>query len=401
MREWPLKIIHYVTGFLILSSIHCLFASLAAGGDKKTFIYSLIYLPIVMLFSEVQKRTKHSWQFLLLSGIGIGFVYFVGRNSFDQKMSMILTVMASASYFYARAGKKKCWIEEPVYPFLAIYIIMILLEMKYESILLKNYAVYGAGVYYLLCMYKNNLDEMHRICDEGTRLERFPMKRLFQSNYVMMGFQTIIVALGMCAASVIGMDGALSKMMQMMRNGIAWLLRGLEAEELVATGEATEEAVQMAAAQTKELSAFMEILLSIGEFLGWIIVIGVTLYAIFKLLRKCYQLYLAFDMNSAENGDHIEQLYVVRSKDEKKILKKQKRETLFWDRSPNSKIRKIYKKRVLRDWKEIPDASMTPAEIEEKVVMSEKEKYLLHILYEKARYGKDSCTREEASAYKY
>ena len=56
---------------------------------------------------------------------------------------------------------------------------------------------------------------------------------------------------------------------------------------------------------------------------------------------------------------------------------------------------------MLRDWKEIPDASMTPAEIEEKVVMSEKEKYLLHILYEKARYGKDSCTREEASAYKY
>ena len=56
---------------------------------------------------------------------------------------------------------------------------------------------------------------------------------------------------------------------------------------------------------------------------------------------------------------------------------------------------------MLRDWEESPDASMTPAEIEEKVVMGEKEKCLFHILYEKARYGKDSCTKEEASAYKY
>ena len=367
MREWPLKIIHYVTGFLILSSIHCLFAALAAVGDRKTFIYSLIYLPVVVLLSESQKRARYFWQFLVFAGAGVGMTYLAAGNTFDRKMGIILAVLAATSYFYARASKKKCWVEEPIYPFLAIYIIMILLEMKYESNLLRNYAVYGAGVYYLLCMYKNNLDEMNKIMAEGSRLERFPMKRLFKSNYVMMGFQTIIVAFGMSAAAAFGMDGALAKLVRMIRGGIARLLRGLESDELAWGEAASEESMQMAAVQTQEVSRLMEIIQAVGEFLGWVIVIGVTAFAIFKILRKLYQLYLAFDLNSAENGDHIEQIYVTRNKDEKKMLRKQRADTARWDRTPNSKIRRIYKKRVLREWKEVPDSAMTPIELEEKI----------------------------------
>lgn len=401
MREWPLRMIHYLTGFLSLSTIHCLFASLAAGGDKKTFIYSLIYIPVIILFSEGQKRVKYSWQFLALIGAGIGVIYLAAGNTFDRKIGMVLAVMAAASYFYARAAKKKCWLEEPIYPFLAVYIIMILLEMKYDSILLEKYALYGACCYYLLCMYKSNLDEIYKIFDTGSRLERFPMKRLFQSNYVMMGFQTIVVALGMCAASVVGVDGALARMMQMLRKAVAKLLHGLESEELVWGEETAEESMQMAAAQTEEISRFMEILQAVGEFLGWVIVIGVTLLAVFKILKKLYQLYLAFDMNSAENGDKIEQLYVRASKDEKRALKNQKKERVFWDRTPDSRIRKIYKKRVLREWKEIPDPAMTPGELEERIVMEENEKHRFHTLYEKARYGCDSCTKEEAQGYRF
>ena len=401
MREWPLRIIHYLAGFMILSSIHCLFASLAAGGDGKTFIYSLIYLPVVILLSEGQKKVKYFWQFLIFAGAGTGLVYFVAGSSFDRKMGLVLAMLAAASYFYGRAAKKDCWLEEPIYPFLAIYIIMILLEMRYESALLRNYAVYGAGMYYLLCMYKNNLDEMYKIMDAGSRLERFPMKRLFQSNCVMMGVQTVIVALGMLAAGMLGMDGTLAKIVQMIRNGIARLLRGLESGDSVWGEQTAEEGMQMLPVQTEEVSRFMEILQAVGEFLGWIVAIGLTLFAIFKVLKKLYQLYLAFDMNSAENGDQIEQLFTVRSKDEKKMLKKQNAEVSRWDRTPDAKIRRVYKKRVLRDWKEVPDASMTPMEIEGKVSMGEKEKQIFHSMYEKARYGKESCSKEEATGYRF
>ena len=401
MREWPLKTIHYLTGFIILSTLHCTFASLAMGGDGQTFIYSLIYLPFVILLSEGQKRVRYSWKFLVLAGAGTGLLNVVSSSSFDKKMGLVLAILAAASYFYARASKKKCWIEEPIYPFLAIYILMILLEMKYSSALLRNYAIYGTGVYYLLCMYKNNLDEMQKILHTSAELERFPMKRLFQSNFVMMGIQTVIVTLGMCVAGTVGVDGALSRLVQMMRSVVAGLLRGLESEEAAWREEAAEESIQMAAAQTQELSRFMEILQAVGEFLGWVIAIAVTLFAVFKILRKLYQIYLAFDMNSAENGDQIERLSVAGSKDDKQMLKRQRSEMSRWDRTPNSKIRRIYKKRVLRDWREVPDASMTPLEIEERVSMGEKDKQVFHTLYEKARYGKEGCTREEASIYKY
>ena len=40
-------------------------------------------------------------------------------------------------------------------------------------------------------------------------------------------------------------------------------------------------------------------------------------------------------------------------------------------------------------------------EIEGKVSMGEKEKQIFHSMYEKARYGKESCTKEEAAAYRF
>ena len=390
MREWPLRIIHYLTGFLILSSVHCLFASLAGIEDKKTFIYTLIYFPIVILLSEGQKKVIRFWQFLLFAGAGLLLVYLAGGSVFDEKMGAVLTVGAAASYFYARASRKKCWLEEPIYPFLALYIIMILLEMRYQSELLRNYALYGAGAYYLLCMYKNNIDEMNLLMKEGKRLEIFSAKRLFLSNYLMMGIQTVIVGLGMFASAAVGMEGKLSQMLWSIRNGIARFLRRLESEELSWGAADSAASRQMPTAEMQEMSPFLEILMAVGEVLGWFLVIGITLFAFFKILKKLYQLYLAFDVNSAENGDEIEQILTVNSKEEKSMLKKQKKQSMFQSRTEDSKIRKAYKKQVLRGWNGIPDAALTPTELEARIIMEETQKQKLHDMYEKARYSKES-----------
>ena len=142
-------------------------------------------------------------------------------------------------------------------------------------------------------------------------------------------------------------------------------------------------------------SAFMEMLLKILDVLSWAFVIGLTLFVIYKILKKFYQLYLEFDMNSVENGDEIEKIYTVQTKDEKRKLKKQKEENLRWDRSPNAKIRKHYKKRVLKDVKELPAVYMTPEEIECGVNMPVDKKQIFHTLYEQARYANVECSKED------
>lgn len=401
MREWPLKMINYLTGFLLLSSLHCMLTAVVSQADIGTFYYGFVYLPIVILLSVSQKKAKYFWQYAVAAVLALGLEQIVIKSSFEKSLGLVLTLLAVASFFYARAVKKDCWLEVPVYPFLALYIIMYLLELRFHSDLMRNYAVFGAGIYYLLCMYQTNFDEMQRFMDVSAQLERFPMKRLVKSNYLMMGFQTVIVAIGMCIASAFGIDGILHKFSNALHSVLAWLLQWLESDELEWGAEGAAAEAEIMATETKELSAFMKAFLEVLDVFAWILVIAITAFVVYLILKMLYQLYLQFDMNSAENGDQIEQLYEIRAKDEKKALKKSRKESLFWDRSPNARIRKAYKKRILKERKEAPRKSMTPAEIEQGIIMEEEQKNIFHKYYEKARYGNVLCTKEEAQEYRF
>lgn len=395
MIKWMKRMINYLTGFLLLSSLHCIVVGLVNGGSRQTFIYSLVYLPAIILLSESQKQVKYFWQFVICSVIALAAIRFVYKGTFEQTLGTVLIIAAFLFYFYARAKKEECILETPMYYFLALYLVMWFLERQYPSELLEKYAVIGAGIYCLLCMYKINIDEMLQFIDLHGNLERFPQKRLLKSNLLMMGFQTIVVGTGMGIALSTGADGIADKIVTAIRKMFAWLLSFLESEEQHVGSEVSGGAAVMPPIGAEEPSAFMEMLLKLFDFLSWILVIGLTLFVLYKILKKFYQLYLEFDTNASENGDEIEQIFTFQTKEEKRKIKKKRNENLRWDRSPNARIRKIYKRRVLKDLKEIPKASMTPEEIEQNIVMPDGEKDVFHKLYEQARYGSVTCLKED------
>lgn len=403
MKKWPLRMINYLTGTLILSSLHCMVVAIVSGGDVKTVLHSMIYLPIIIMLSESQKRTKHFWQFAIFAVVAIAVVRFSYSGLFEQILGTVLAVGAVLMYFYTRAIKTEwtkieCPLETPVYQSLVLFLIMYFMGYQYSSEMLKNYAVLGAGFYCLLCMYKINFDEIFQIIDINGKLERFPEKRLFQSNLVMMGFQTIIVACGMGIFLSIRVDWAYEKIISIVRRFLEWLLHLLEAAAQNVDSEACDDTNFMLIIEAKEQNILVELLLQILEILSVILVIALILYFVYCILKTIYQLYLQFDMNSAENGDEIERIDVTQTKE--KTTKRKKTEKLFWDWSPNARIRKYYKKRVLRDLKEAPQASMTPEEIERNVEMDEEKKKVFHRLYEQARYGNEECSKEDVGILK-
>lgn len=399
MKKWPLRIINYLTGFLILSSIHCTVVAMALAQDRGTFTSSLVYLPAIILLSETCKRTKHFWQYILFAIIPVVILYLAGRSEYERKLSVILGFAAIAFYFYARAMKTDCLLDTPGYHFLGIYLIMYFLERQYPSKLLEHYAILGAGVCILLCMYKTNFDEMLQVFDVNEKLERFPEKRLLKNNLFMMAIQTVIVIIGMIAALFTGIDGAIDKIGDLLRRLIIWILTLLESEPEQGLYEEIEKDKELLIFEVGEKSAFMEFLLKLLDILSVVLVAAIVLYVLYCIIKKMYQLYLDFDLNAAENGDEIEKIYTVQTKEEKRQIKKKKTERLFWDRSPNARIRKFYKKRVLKDLKEIPASYLTPEEIEKNVSMSADDKKLFHNYYEKARYGNVACTKEEMEKY--
>lgn len=400
MKKWPLRIVYYLTGFLMLSSFHCLVVAIVSGGGRETFLHSMIYFPVIILLSEEQKLAKYFWQFVIAAAGAVVIVRaslgIITDGKLEQTLGTVLVVAAAAIYFYTRAKKTECPLEAPEYYYLAVYLLMWFLERQYPSQLLENYAITGAGCYCLLCMYKINIDEILQFIDLNEKLERFPEKRLMKSNLLMMGFQTVIVGCGMWIILSSGVDGFFDKLADMFRRFMAWLLSFLESDTEHVGSEVSGGTAIMPVVEAEEQSAFMEMLLKLFDILSWVIVIGLTLFVLYKLMKKFYQLYLEFDMNAVENGDEIEKLYTVQTKEEKRKLKKQKSENLRWDRSPNAKIRKHYKKRVLRELKDIPAAYMTPEEIEKKLSLGESDRQVFHALYEKARYGNVECLKEDA-----
>ena len=81
------------------------------------------------------------------------------------------------------------------------------------------------------------------------------------------------------------------------------------------------------------------------------------------------------------------------------------RENLPWRRekkeghlSPNMRIRRQYKKTIKKAGKYQPTGAETPAELEERNELSGDSMRRLHDGYEKARYSREGCTKEEAEA---
>jgi len=399
MKKWPLRIINYLTGCLVLSSIHCTVVAMVLAKDRGTLLASLVYIPVVVFLSEVCKRTKYFWQYIIWALLPVGFIHLVSRSEFERKLGIVLTLVTIALYFYARAKKQDCLLDTPGYHFLGLYIVMYFLERQYPSKLLEHYAVIGTGICLLLCMYKINFDEMEQVFDVNQKLERFPEKRLLKNNLFMMMIQSVIVIIGMITALFTGVDGIIDQIGNILKKMISWILELMELWTPKGVSEDFGGEKEVLVFETGEQSLFVQILMKILDVLSVVLIVTLILYVIYRIIRILYQLYLDFDLNSVENGDEIEKIYVVQTKEEKRQIKKKRTEKLFWDLSPNARIRKRYKKRILRERKEPPKSYMTPEEIEVGVVMNEEEKNIFHTYYEKARYGNVSCTKGEMDIY--
>lgn len=396
MRKYLMKGLEIFHGFLVLSVIYCFIMQQISSEKTAVFAISLIFIPVVGVLSVGVEKVKHFWQYFVIAAAAVIIsAAAAGDGSFRIVMGLCAG-FAALSYFAARAGKRGCWLDTPAYYMFILYFAIYLFAQYFSKPLLARYAAFGAGLYYLVCNVYINWTQMDEFVRTHRNLERLPVRRLGKINGWMLWLQSGVIAAAMCAAPFLGIDEIIRYLGRALRWLIAALLRILPSggeEELVE--EAAESAQMMLPASGEEPSEFLMLLYKILDFLGWVIFIAIVLAAIWTILKKIYGMYRQFNDHTEENGDRIERLIAPPSEEKKKRLNRREKENLFWDRSPNGRIRKFYKKRVWKDIKEPPEPFWTPRQLEEEVVMSGEEKEKFHFYYEKARYGKEKCTREE------
>ena len=396
MRKWTQTIIEILNGFLIFSGLYCAVIRQTYENDLEIFISALMLLPIMILLSAGAHRAKYFFQYAICAVCAIVLAYISSALLWQKITMMIITVVIIISYFVGRAKHMECWIRKPEFAVLALFLVIYILAGRTDSNFLRFYACYEAGIYYLMISYYENAMEMDGFMRIHANLDRFPEKRLVKNNRRMMWIQAGCVAAAMFAAPFLGIDQLFYGIGNLLKKILVWILKGFKTEESTQSmgGETVQESQLILPGEAYEKPAWMEILSKFFEVLAYLFVLAVFVFILYKILKKLYEMYLQFGTRTEENGDKVERIQVT-STHEKTERNKVKKENLFWDRSINARIRKFYKKRIQKEMKEKVNPAWTPQEIERHVDMQEKEKAILHAHYEKARYSKADCTREE------
>lgn len=163
-------------------------------------------------------------------------------------------------------------------------------------------------------------------------------------------------------------------------------------EEVAGTDHMMEELMRLKA-KAKKTPAWMKAASKLVSFLLLLWIAYMTLRMVISAVRR------AMESFSDDGEDEI----IFLGKEEEEIRKGLKAELKKerWS-SPDRKIRRLYKKAVKRRIKEGIRGSETPSELEAKAGLyfgkgspAGQNFYIAHELYEKARYGKTACTKEE------
>lgn len=138
-----------------------------------------------------------------------------------------------------------------------------------------------------------------------------------------------------------------------------------------------------------------EWLLKASEVVSGITAVGIVCLAL-KLILKAIR--RAMESFADNGGDEI--IFLDKESDEerrKSLLRTIKKDH---SRSADKKIRRLYKRLIKRALREKPCGSETPQELEDRAGLSGREEMnRIHELYEKVRYGREECTREEVKQY--
>lgn len=396
MRKYAIKGLEIFHGFLLLSLFYCALMLLVTDRQEVIFYKSLIFLPVIALFSISVKRVRHFWQYMIIIAVGGITAFYGAGQGIDGIWLTIWVGIAAFSYFVSRAKEIRCWLDTPTYPWLSAYLLLYLLGNYFENDFLMRYASFGAGLYFLITNFHINLTEMEIFVRTHSSLERLPVKQLGRINQGMMWMVSGVTIVAMFASPYLGIDEMIRQAGRILRKIISWLIRlipsGTQGTAMAAPAPQAEKMMQ---GEMTETSLFMVIILKIMNILGWIFAVSLVVLFILMILKKIYELYRRFNRPPEENGDKIERLIAAPSATRKKDLKKAGKENLFWDRSANARIRKHYKKKILRDLQEAPPSFWTPSQMEENVNLSEEDKKKFHEYYEKARYSRENCSKEE------
>ena len=406
MRRALVKLLQYLHGIFlwtaILSGISEIF-SLFEPNQTEVFLRSLVVFVPFFVTGIAAKRVRSIFTFLLISLLSMVPVFLVAATIPQKVVFLLLSFIMMVIRIVARVKDNPLDpLLSPMIGVLAVFVILYIVGTLTHNQLVTTVNYYTGFLYTILIILYQNGIHLNGYLEYNNSVENIPVRQIRKNNTMIMSVFMAVVILMMIFLPMTGMSNLIVLFGKGLRAALIFIL-GLftkeSAQEVIeeTTAPAMEDMAGGFDGLVDETPAWVTALynslsLALGVAVG-ILLFAALITAIYKLIKKFYR-------PNFENNDEAVFLDPLQGSDDMDRSGRFHR-PLWLSFDPNSVIRKQYRKLILKRKKRVDRNSYTPEELENYVELPEDERRArYHGLYEKARYSKDGCTRDDVQALK-
>ena len=399
MRDRLLTVYGFFHAWMLAAVLYFWMICLPDSGGSMQMLQTLyFFIPISILYWNREKG-KQIWSYLFLSGIFLFCGWFLGRNLLEKTGLIIFTGIIALCYFADRVRNVMGILCRPEYPLLGVFALAYFYSLYFQRTLLERVSLWAAVLYWLLLLWVRNREALLDVCETNQKLHRFPQSAVAANNRLLLFMITFITLAGMILLPFSGLRQGIYSLGRLLVLLISWLLSGLsseEREEEILPPQEMESPFHKV--EAGEMPAFLYMIFQLLEKL---LIAAFLLALLAGLVYLIIDLYRKYQEGRGENGDVLEAVQAAGNEKRERI-KPRRRITGFLRRyNTEEKIRRYYRRQILKYAKTKPAGTETPEELEERAGMkhtSEKER--IHEIYEQARYGNVPCSRKQEQVMK-
>ena len=350
---------------------------------EEVFLRGLLFaIPTALCYYAI-KGLKALWQFLL-AALGLcGFAWLlVGHWGGAALMALMCLFRVRVRMQEEEEGPITSFFDRPAYPVLGVFAAAFLASAVAGLNGLQRLSLVGAVLYLLVCLGFHGLSRVDHYLTLNKDMRNLPVRRIQR-------IAGAAVAAVVVAGAVLLLPAAFSS-----SGGVRIQLpqhtppRGGQAQ--------LDEARSPVGVNQEQPLNFLDELggpsWQIPPAVSYLFFGLVGLGTLSVVVLGVVHFFRDFSRSYSDSRDLVQRL-TKEDRDQDAVVRAVRRRPALWDRSPNAAVRRRYRRAVLSAAKEPPQETLTPAEVEAWAGLGE---HRLHELYEKARYGPEPCTAEEA-----
>lgn len=399
--EIMIYIFQILVQFTLYHSVACLITGIGGAESRWMYLRMGILLFPLLLYLLVRMYVGNLFLFLLIHiGCAGGLILFFPKTVGEAIAILICLLVMVINSIRFRIIESYGYSECPSLIMISLIFIVYVLAAYTEKVLLMKLYFYEFVVFLFFYMISKNLENTEKFISMNQETANFPIRQIKGVNRTLLCFFAAVMLVGMLLAPRLHPEYITKQLGNLALIFLRWIFSLIQTKEIspeplldMGSSENQGYGFPIEEAVPSKLALFLQYVM---EVFTVIFLISVLLFGIGFCLYQIYKRFYAIPLKAGEEKKETDVITITESIP---IFRKKKdlQEELG---GYSKKIRRHYKKSVKRRKGKTQELSpsLTPTEIEavlEHSIKDAKEQERILVLYEKARYGKEECTKEE------